>query len=258
MVSAHVPRSEVVPLPRIAVLSDIHGNGHALRAVLADVARAGVTEWWCLGDLVGYGAEPEFTLTTCMSGSGRCLAGNHDLGATGRIPVDVFTSAAHDALVWTRRTLGPERLAELDRLRPADPDHQVPLYHASPRDPVWEYVLTGLQAQECLELVRAPLTLIGHTHVPVAWRLDPRTGTLGRASVTDGPIPVDGDGRWLVNPGSVGQPRDGDPRASWGLLDTDEWTIEVIRTPYDIAGAQDAIRAAGLPARLATRLADGE
>lgn len=239
----------------IAILSDVHGNRHALEAVLAAARRRGVSEWWCLGDLVGYGADPQHTLTTCVAGASRCLAGNHDLGASGRLSLADFSAAAYDALAWTRGQIGPDGRAELDRLQPADVDGDVPLFHASPRDPVWEYVLTTSQARGALERVRAPLVLVGHTHVAAAWHLA-ADGAVAQHRPERGPVRL-GEGRWLVNPGSVGQPRDRDPRAAWALYDTGAGTVEWIRTPYDVAGAQAAILAAGLPAALAHRLAEG-
>jgi len=248
-------RAPEAVLPLIAVLSDVHGNRHALSAVLRAAVQRGASEWWCLGDLVGYGAHPRETLRTCAEEASRCLAGNHDLGASGRIPLDVFTANAFAALAWTREQLGPEGRARLDALEPADPGGPVPLFHASPRDPVWEYVLSVGQARDALERVRAPLVLVGHTHVPVAWHHG-EDGAMRRVGVDAGPIPLDA-GRWLVNPGSVGQPRDGDARASWALLDPEAGTIEVVRTPYDVAGAQGAILAAGLPPGLAARLSGG-
>lgn len=144
----------------------------------------------------------------------------------------------------------------LDRLSPADPDGVVPMFHASPRDPVWEYVTTVAQARDLLEARAVPLTLVGHTHVACAWHLRPDGAVdevRGRAGTT---IDLD-EGRWLVNPGSVGQPRDGDARAAWALLDLDAMTLEFRRTPYDVAAAANAIQQAGLPTQLATRLSEG-
>jgi diadenosine tetraphosphatase ApaH/serine/threonine PP2A family protein phosphatase len=247
------PPREEAPSP-IAVLSDVHGNRQALDAVLRAARQRGATEWWCVGDLVGYGADPVHTLGRCVAEAARCLAGNHDLGVAGRIPPGDFGGTALDALEWTRGRLGPVGAAKLERLSPADPDHAVPLFHASPRDPVWEYVLTTGQARAALEAVEAPLTFVGHTHAPAAWHRA-EDGTV-RAVPLEGPLPL-APGRWLVNPGSVGQPRDGDARAAWVLADPAAGTLELVRTPYDVAAAQGAILAAGLPAVLARRLADG-
>lgn len=170
--------------------------------------------------------------------------------------LDLFADLAHDALVWTRAALGPAGRARLAKLRPADADGPVPLYHASPRDPVWEYVLSVEQARAALEHGRVPLTVIGHTHIPYAWRLTDE-GAMEDVGVPGGRRIVLEGGRWLINPGSVGQPRDHDARAAWALYDPDAGTIEFRRTPYDVASAQSAILRAGLPQLLATRLSEG-
>lgn len=218
--------------------------------------RGVASEWWCLGDLVGYGADPTYSLSRCISDASRCLAGNHDLGADGRTPLSRFSGLAGTALAWTHERLGPVGRNKLARLSPSDPDGEVPLFHASPRDPVWEYVTTVAQARDALEDRRVGLTLIGHTHVPAAWHLT-EDGAMEQVPVTAGTRLELGSGRWLVNPGSVGQPRDGDARAAWAVLDTDAGTLEFRRTPYDVAAAQTAITNAGLPLALATRLSEG-
>jgi diadenosine tetraphosphatase ApaH/serine/threonine PP2A family protein phosphatase len=238
------------------VLSDIHGNRQALDATMRAMRGAGVTTWWCLGDLVGYGADPGHCTQVATSSAERCLAGNHDLAASGRVPSTVFVDWAYDAIRWTQAALGPSDMEALRRLMPSEPDHEVPIYHASPRDPVWEYVLTDEVARASLERVRAPLTLIGHTHRPSAWRLTPE-GDLEGGFVRGEQTIALTEGRWLANPGSVGQPRDGDARAAWMVYDPDEGTLDFRRTPYDVAAAQNAILAAGLPAMLADRLSLG-
>jgi diadenosine tetraphosphatase ApaH/serine/threonine PP2A family protein phosphatase len=159
-------------------------------------------------------------------------------------------------LEWTRSAVGRVGQANLDRLRPEDPDGPVPLFHGSPRDPVWEYVVDADQARAALEDRRVALTLVGHTHIPFAWRLTPDGALQSPGVPPGGRLELD-EGRWLVNPGAVGQPRDGDARAAWALYDPDAGAIEFRRTPYDVAGAQNAILEAGLPASLAHRLAEG-
>jgi diadenosine tetraphosphatase ApaH/serine/threonine PP2A family protein phosphatase len=144
----------------------------------------------------------------------------------------------------------------LDRLSPSDPDGVVPMFHASPRDPVWEYVTSVSQARDMLEERDTPLVLIGHTHVAGGWWLRP-DGAMEEVAGRPGTVLRLGEGRWLVNPGSVGQPRDGDARAAWALLDLDAMTLEFRRTPYDVAAAANAIQQAGLPTPLATRLSEG-
>jgi len=205
---------------------------------------------------VGYGADPSYCLNTILQRSERCLGGNHDLGVTGEVSLDAFAGLARDAVIWTREKLGPAGRATLQKLSPADPDHEVPMFHGSPRDPVWEYVLTVEQAREALEDRRCPLTFIGHTHLPSAWRLTPDGAMEEVVPLPPGPMPLT-EGRWLVNPGSVGQPRDHDARAAWALYDPEARTIDFRRTPYDVAAAQNAILEAGLPSLLAHRLAEG-
>ena len=241
-------------MPAVAVLSDIHGNRQALDAVLDDVAGRGIDRWWCVGDIVGYGADPGYALDICLSGAERCIAGNHDLVVAGHLPLAAFASWAQEAAAWTRIALGPEQCARLARLGPTDTADAVHVIHASVRDPVWEYVVGLEEAAASLEAATADLTFIGHTHIPAAWhrRLD---GSVEGVR-TDIPVTLT-PGRWLLNPGSVGQPRDHDARASWACFRPEDGTVEYVRTPYDVAGAQAAIRAAGLPELLAERLAEG-
>jgi predicted phosphodiesterase len=240
----------------IAIISDVHGNRHALEAVRRAIRQARITRIWCLGDMVGYGAHPAECLRVCVQESERCIAGNHDLAAAGRVKSDVFSSHARAAIEWTRTRLDRNSLDRLAALEPQDIADPVSLFHASPRDPVWEYVITNEQARAALDEYPARIVMIGHTHLAGAWRL----GDDGRL---DGGL-VRGEetlsletGRWLINPGSVGQPRDLDPRASWAILDLEALTLRFRRTPYDVPGAQNAIQAAGLPAELGARLAEG-
>ena len=205
---------------------------------------------------MGYGADPVHCLGVVVGGAERCIAGNHDLGVTGAVSAEIFADLARDALMWTRETLGPVGRAKLQRLRPDDPDAEVPMFHGSPRDPVWEYVISVEQARDALEDRRVRLTLVGHTHVPAAWHLTP-DGAMESPGVPAGGLLELTEGRWLVNPGSVGQPRDRDARAAWALYDADAGTIRFHRTPYDVAAAQNAILEAGLPSLLAHRLAEG-
>jgi len=241
---------------RIAIISDIHGNRHALEAVRRAIRQASVSRTWCLGDMVGYGAHPAECLRVCVSESERCIAGNHDLAAAGRVRAEQFTPHARAAIEWTRTRLDRNSLDRLMALEPEDPDGEVAMFHASPRDPIWEYVINGDQARAAFDAHPARIMLIGHTHLAGAWRLgeDGRLdGGLVRGEET---ISIE-SGRWLINPGSVGQPRDLDPRASWAILDLEALTLRFRRTPYDVPGAQNAIQVAGLPAELGARLAEG-
>jgi predicted phosphodiesterase len=242
---------------RIAIVSDIHGNRHAFEAVLDAIAGSDCDEIWCLGDLVGYGAEPDACVELARRHTTVCLAGNHDLGVTGAIRLEDFSRGAALAARWTRETISADTRDFLEALEPQLMDEDVGLYHASPRDPVWEYVLSVLQAELCLDVQDHRVCVIGHSHVALSFTRPPGTPTTGQTRGDDEEIDV-GIGEWLINPGSVGQPRDGDPRAAWLELDLSGWTARYHRLEYDIAGAQAAIRAARLPDSLAERLAYGQ
>ena len=241
----------------VAIVSDIHGNRHALEAVLADVASTDARELWCLGDVVGYGADPNDCCALIRENASVCLAGNHDLAVTGTILLDEFSHGAALAARWTQEVLADDHVEWLRSLSPQGDEEGVGLYHASPRDPIWEYVLSTLLAELCLDVAEERVCLVGHSHVALSFvrpEGEAATGDTRRA----GDALDMSDGEWLINPGSVGQPRDGDPRAAWLLLDTGSWQAEWRRTPYDIAGAAAAIRAARLPDSLAERLEYGQ
>ena len=242
---------------RIAVISDIHGNRPALEAVLAEVDDAGVDRIWCLGDIVGYGAEPDACCERTRERADVCLAGNHDLGVRGDLPLDEFSRGAAVAAEWTREVIDPDHLEWLRGLEPQLLDREVGLYHASPRDPVWEYVLSTLLAELCFDAQPERVCLIGHSHVALAFMREEGKPATGEACPQGTALDLS-EAEWLVNPGSVGQPRDGDPRAAWLVLDTAAWTASYRRTPYDIAAAAAAIRAARLPDSLAERLEYGQ
>ena len=242
---------------RVAVLSDVHGNRHALEAVLDEVATAEATDLWCLGDVVGYGGDPNDCVALVAEGAALCLAGNHDLAVTGELALDDFSGAAGLAARWTQEVLEAEGLAFLSSLASEGTAGPVGLFHASPRDPVWEYVLSELLAEQCFGVLEQRIGLIGHSHVALSFtRSGGRRATGTRRREGDVADLTRDD--WLLNPGSVGQPRDGDPRAAWLLLDTDTWRAEWRRTAYDVAGAAAAIREARLPESLAERLEYGQ
>ena len=242
---------------KVAVISDIHGNRQAFEATLEAVAASDAAELWCLGDLVGYGAEPDACVQLARDHAAVCLAGNHDLAVTGEIPLDDFSRGAGLAVEWTREVIAPENLAFLEGLGAHGEEGVVGLYHASPRDPVWEYVLSALLAELCLDAQSRRVCLIGHSHVALAFVRREGTLTTGEPRREGTQLDV-AEGEWLINPGSVGQPRDGDPRASWLLLDLDAMAATFHRADYDVAGAAAAIRAARLPDSLAERLEYGQ
>jgi predicted phosphodiesterase len=241
----------------VAIVSDIHGNRHAFEAVLDAIEASDCEEMWCLGDLVGYGAEPDACVELARRHAAICLAGNHDLGVRGDLPLEQFSRGAALAARWTRETISSETREFLEKLEPVELGEQVGLYHASPRDPVWEYVLSALQADLCLDAQTNRVCLIGHSHVALSFSRSPGEAATGETRADDEQLDLQA-GDWLINPGSVGQPRDGDPRAAWLELDLDRWSAVYRRTEYDIDGAAAAIRAARLPDSLAERLAYGQ
>jgi diadenosine tetraphosphatase ApaH/serine/threonine PP2A family protein phosphatase len=242
---------------RVAIASDIHGNRHGFEAVIAAAEADGADELWCLGDLVGYGADPDDCVALARRHCTVCLAGNHDLAVVDVLSLDEFSRGAALAAQWTREVIRPETREFLLSLEPKGAAEGVGLFHASPRDPVWEYVLSGLTAELCFDATDYRVSLIGHSHVALSFDRqegEPASGTT-RKEGTELDLAT---GRWLINPGSAGQPRDGDPRAAWLVLDTDRWTATYRRAEYDIAGAMAAIRAANLPDSLAERLQFGQ
>jgi predicted phosphodiesterase len=242
---------------KVAIISDIHGNRQAFEAVLKDIADASVEQVWCLGDLVGYGADPDACVDLARDNTDLCLAGNHDLAVAGKIPLDEFSRGAAIAVRWTQEVIAPGNRDFLAALRPSATRSEIGLYHASPRDEVWEYVLSALLAELCFDSARHRVNLLGHSHVALSFERfegHPATGETRRA---DSQLDL-ASGEWLLNPGSVGQPRDGDPRAAWLLLDTDRLSARYRRCDYDIPAAANAIRAARLPDSLAERLEYGQ
>jgi len=242
-------------LRRVAVVSDIHGNLHALRAVLEAIAGEEVDAIWCLGDLVGYGPRPNECCAEVERAAALCLVGNHDLGVLGRIPLEDFSDDAADAARWSQTVLTAEARQYLERLASLAAADGIELFHASPRDPVWEYILGDEAARAAFALTSAPLVLVGHSHVALAFVFE--DGSVEGTLAPDGAEIDLSSRRWLLNPGSVGQPRDGDPRAAYLVLDLDARRALFRRVPYPIERTQEEIRERGLPEPLAARLAHG-
>jgi diadenosine tetraphosphatase ApaH/serine/threonine PP2A family protein phosphatase len=244
---------------RVAVISDVHANQPALEAVLTAVDEVGVEEVWCLGDVVGYGAQPDACTDLIQQRCQICLAGNHDLATVGELDISTFSDTAATAVEWTRESVSAATLEFLRGLEPAAARAGIGLFHASPSDPIWEYVLSADQAEAGLDAQEQRIGLIGHSHISLFFTRPPgaRRGDAQGAQAGDGALLALESGEWLLNPGSVGQPRDGDPRAAWLELDTEAWTARYHRTPYDIATAAETILTAGLPSQLAERLAVG-
>ena len=241
---------------RVAVISDVHGNARALEAVLAKLERDRPDAIWCLGDTVGYGARPNDCCALVEAMCDLCLAGNHDLVVSGAIDIEEFNHDAAAAARWSREVLTDKAQAWLNGLQPAAVAEGLELYHASPRDPIWEYVLSEYVALASLAATESPAVLIGHSHVALALGLV--DGQLSGGLAPEGSGISFAENRWLLNPGSVGQPRDGDARAAYLELDLEAKSATFHRVEYDIAGTQREIREAGLPEGLAARLASGQ
>jgi diadenosine tetraphosphatase ApaH/serine/threonine PP2A family protein phosphatase len=242
---------------RLAVISDIHANLYALEAVLEEIDRDPPDEIWCLGDTVGYGPRPNECCAIVRDRCSRTLVGNHDLVALGSAEVGLedFNPEAEAASRWTTKELMPDSREFLSSLEPTAKAEGFELYHGSPRDPVWDYVLDEAAVVESFMLTKAPVILVGHSHVATAAVMSGET-IEGGVAEADFSAAL-GAGRWLLNPGSVGQPRDGDPRAAWLRLDLESGEARFRRIAYPVARTQAEIRERGLPDSLAERLAHG-
>src|SRR5512133_1012369 len=240
---------------RVAVLSDIHAYLHAFEAVLEAVDAVSLYELGCFGDLVGYGPRPNEVTEIVRERARLSLVGNHDLGVLGRLDLEEFTPEAAAVARWTRTVLLDENGSYLESLEPQAKVEGAELFHASPRDPVWEYVISEETALAALEATVAPLVLVGHSHVALSVSL--ADGELSGAVAPDGTEAPLTEARWLLNPGSVGQPRGGDPRAARLELDFEARRARFHRVPYDIARTQDELRERDLPEALAERLGHG-
>jgi diadenosine tetraphosphatase ApaH/serine/threonine PP2A family protein phosphatase len=238
---------------RVAVLSDIHANLPALDAVLAAVAPYAAV--WVLGDIVGYGPQPDEVIERLRDEHARGVMGNHDAAALGRIDTDVFNEDARIAVEWTAAHLGGPARDWLAALPERHVEGDFSMAHGSPRDPIWEYVFSTPVARRNLGAFDTRHCLVGHTHVPLVFRDD--DGLMETLSPSDGSRVHLDERRTILNPGGVGQPRDGDPRACAMVLDPEAGIAEWHRVPYDIPAVQALMRTAGLPARLAHRLEFG-
>ena len=240
-----------------AVLSDIHGNLEALEAVLAEVGWSGASEILCLGDFVGYGASPNECIERLRPVVTVAVAGNHDVAVCGRIRLGSFGSNAALAARWTESVLTTQSLAYLESLPIRVCHAGALLVHSSPSDPrAWHYVVEIEEARAEFDTFMESLCLVGHLHRPGAYRLDGGTGQVGYSLEPE--IPLDPQGRFLVIVPSVGQPRDGDPRAGYLLWDDGRGWVRQVRVDYDFAAARQRILDAGLPRFLGDRLQWGE
>ena len=249
---------------RFAILSDIHGNLEALTAVLDHCASQRVDRTLCLGDTVGYGADPSACLSRLEACQAVGIAGNHEWACIGKLDIHWFNETARKTIFWTRDRLSFAELDILRRLPLTTTEDAATLVHGTLTRPErFEYVADVAQAVDTAKACRTPYCLVGHTHVPCVVEYDVRQGRLGRVVTAPqelGEVRLHHESlhlRYVINPGSVGQPRDGDPRASYAVLDLDRRVYAVHRVLYDVETAQRKIRAANLPEFLADRLAVG-
>jgi diadenosine tetraphosphatase ApaH/serine/threonine PP2A family protein phosphatase len=240
---------------KIAVLSDVHSNLHALQAVLAEVDAGEFDELWCLGDVVGYGPRPNECAALLRERATVCLAGNHDLVVLGKIPMSAFADDAGIAALWTQRALDDDARTFLETLEPLATRTGAELFHGSPRDPVWDYVLSEDAARFTFAATSEPLVLVGHSHVALELSSD-GLGLHGGKADAGMRLELSG-ARRLLNPGSVGQPRDGDGRAAWLEIDKETGWATFRRTAYPVELTQGEMREQGLPEILAERLEHG-
>jgi len=237
------------------LLSDIHANLTALEAVLADAGH--IEAVWCLGDLVGYDPDPnECVERVAALPNLRCVMGNHDAAALRQIEVDAFNPEARAALLWTQQRLSAANIAFLESLPEMIEVDQITLVHGSPRQPVWEYLLDTRTATINFDYFETLYCFVGHTHLPVIYYL-PDDQRMAHLIVPENTTQVSLAPRAIINPGSVGQPRDRDPRAAYALLDMEDYTWEWHRVAYDIPSVQERMHQAKLPERHIVRLAAG-
>jgi len=244
---------------RIAIVADVHSNLEALEVVLRHAEEQKALEQvWCLGDIVGYGPDPNACLALLRRHNALTVPGNHDLAAIGLLSTEDFNPDAAAAAAWTARQLAPDERLYFESLTHVIPQGDFTLVHGSLRWPIWEYLYSPAVALAHFERQETPYSLVGHTHVPllVMEDDDSRDGCQMNY-LEDGTAVELGDRRLVINPGSVGQPRDGDPRTSYAVYDVDARTVTVHRLEYDIAATQQKMTGAGLPAWLIRRLSRG-
>lgn len=240
---------------RCAIFGDIHGNTEALEAVFRDMEKAGVDRRVCLGDIVGYGAEPAACIRRIRDLGIDAVRGNHDSAAVGETPLEYFNPFAKKAIEWTAGSLGADDAAWLKALPLVRDYGGFTAVHSSLSSPgEWGYILDYDAAQRCLDLLTSPVCFIGHSHVPIVF-VGRRDGSIAIRRSAEAEL--DPGARHIVNVGSVGQPRDGDPRACYGVFDAEKGTVGIRRVEYDIRSAQRKILDAGLPEFLAERLMAG-
>ncbi len=242
---------------RVGIIADVHSNAEALESVLDGMQD--VEQIWCLGDIIGYGPEPERCIDMIMSRKHVCIIGNHDLCVLEDIDTSDFSREAIATCVWSRGRLDEKHLAYLRELpTKAEPAPGILLVHGSPRKDVFEYVLSSWQADEILSEANESIVFVGHSHVPLVF-MKAGDAYVDFISLADGQVFElnRDDVKYLINPGSVGQPRDGNPKASYMVFDTEKYVLEYHRVAYPIKMTQECMELAGLPASLSDRLERG-
>jgi predicted phosphodiesterase len=241
---------------RILVMSDIHANYTALKAVLEEAGE--VDETWCLGDLVGYGPDPNAVVEEMRDIKNlTCLLGNHDVAAIGKMPLETFNGDARKSLMHHEKVLSASNLDYLNSLPSKTKVRgEVTMAHGSPRDPLWEYILNTLSARLNFDHFDTPWCFVGHSHIQCMFELDEKKDRV-TLEQTKPDVTISLHPKLILNPGSVGQPRDRDPRAAFAIYDSEARTWTPRRTEYNIAEVQERIRAAGLPEKHAARIAEG-
>ncbi|MFC1966431.1 metallophosphoesterase family protein [Chloroflexota bacterium] len=242
---------------RYAIIGDIHANLAAFTAVLGDIERQGGAEkFWCLGDIVGYGPDPHECIELLRQTNHICVAGNHDWAVIGKIDTAEFNPDAAAACHWTAQQLSSTDVEYLGNLPLVIEEDDFTLVHGSPREPIWEYLLSTSMAKENFAYFKSRFCLVGHSHVPLVFSYSESGVCSFGHFVTDVGL-VLGKNRLIINSGGVGQPRDGDPRASYAIYDSEIRQVRLYRVNYNIRATQDKMVAQGLPLRLVARLTKG-
>ncbi len=246
-----------IPAMRYALLSDIHANMEAFTAVLDDIRRrGGVDEYWCLGDIIDYGPDPSACIQLLRQLPHICVAGNHDMVAIGKADVNRFNPDAALTIGWTQQQISQDDIEYLDDLPQVIERGNFTMVHGSPRQPLWEYLLSSGSAEESFNYFSTKYCLVGHSHKPLMFRQKEDGGCFS-IQLSESIGQVLGDKRAIFNPGSIGQPRDGDPRASYAIYDDESKVVRLCRVAYDINATQQKMVKANLPVKLMVRLEQG-
>jgi len=242
---------------RYAIIGDIHANLAAFNAVLADIThRGGVEKVWCLGDIIGYGPDPHECIKLLRQTDHVCVAGNHDWAAIGKVATSEFNLDAAAACHWTAEQLDSEDIEYLGNLPLTVQEGDFTLVHGSPREPIWEYLTSTSIAEENFSYFKSKFCLVGHSHVPLVFSYS-ESGDCSSNQFGSNVGLALGRNRLIINPGGVGQPRDGDPQASYAIYDSETSQVRLYRVPYDIQATQDRMMERKLPVRLVARLSYG-